>query len=133
MKKEPRVFISYSHKDRDTVSKIMESLRAKNVTAWSEASLKPGDRWEEELEKNLRESDVYVLIVSREALGSDFFMFEAGVAFGRAEKDPSVRVIPVVVSDVGWDEVPFVLRRYKGIDGASVSPEEIGRAVAEAL
>jgi hypothetical protein len=92
-----------------------------------------GDRWADLLEDALQSSDVYVVVASPSALASDFTMFEIGVALGRADTAPGVRVIPVLTGGTGWADLPYHLRQHAGIDGTAMSPEDIGQAIADDL
>jgi hypothetical protein len=70
------VFISYSHKDKKwcelfkTMAKPLR--RYVGLSFWSDADIKPGQKWFDEIDTALNEANVAVLLVSADFLASDF-------------------------------------------------------------
>jgi hypothetical protein len=63
-----RVFISYSHKDKRWLSRLLVHLqpldRDGRIDLWADRRIKPGENWIEEIESALLEARVAVLLVS---------------------------------------------------------------------
>ena len=53
---DPYIFISYSHRDTDTVTRIMETLRAQGFNIWYDDGINPGSVWRDEIAMNARRS-----------------------------------------------------------------------------
>lgn len=63
-----------------------------------------GDRWDGEIKRKLEEADLYVLLVSRHFLDSDYVHeTELPVAMRRHE-EKKARLVPVVVGACGWKQ-----------------------------
>jgi len=61
------VFISYAHADLDSAWRLYSRLSSfENVSVWfDKESLKPGQRWEKEIERAIRKSRYFLVLISR--------------------------------------------------------------------
>lgn len=75
-----RVFVSYSHKDRDWLERfssvLAPDIRNGRVDYWDDRDLVPGDSWYERILESIRMAKVAVLLVSPNFLASRFIMEE---------------------------------------------------------
>lgn len=114
---KPSVFISYSRQDRSLADQLIMDLRRAGVDVWSDQDIRPGQRWEEEIEAALARANVFVLLASPDYLASNWSMIELGAALGRA-RSGNASLIPVTLHGA---ELPGLLRGYNAID-ADVTP-----------
>jgi TIR domain len=66
------VFISYSRRDAEYVTKLVEYLRAQGLTVWVDTNLDPGDRWNTIIREQIEASAVFVLVMTPAAETSEW-------------------------------------------------------------
>ncbi len=92
-----RIFIAYSSKDlvfKDEIRKRLRSLeRAKKVSVWDNYDIETGKNWDVEVREKLAQSDLILLLLSPDALDSDYFYeVEAPIALQRHEAGEAIAV-----------------------------------------
>jgi predicted nucleotide-binding protein len=89
------IFISYSHRDRAWLERLLEHLGALErwqlVHAWTDGRIAAGASWEEEIDRALGEAQAAVLLVSPAFLASHYIW---GVEMKRidAHRDKGLQV-----------------------------------------
>jgi|SRR5580700_2360957 hypothetical protein len=102
----PKLFISYSHIDKACLERLLVHLkpleRANLITCWSDTRLRTGDKWREEITKNIGGAALAILLVSADFLASDFIVDNelppllVGAAAG------GTRILPVILKPCGF-------------------------------
>lgn len=95
LKRHKRVFLSYSSKDRETVSTIATAYQMAGVAHfWDRTSLKSGEEWHPRLRREIDRCDLFHLCWSKSAAGSEWVEKEATHALGlrRRSKKPDISV-----------------------------------------
>ncbi len=121
------VFLSYSSKDREWVKQFVNAIQESGLTAWFDvADIPPGERWEDHIQKALRESTILVLIMSPDSIKSPWTYFELGAAIADQK-----RIIPVLTQEMDWRDIPTPLARLQFLKESS--PWEAGVQLAQVV
>ncbi len=96
-----KLFVSYSHKDRelcDELQKHLTPLRLANlIEDWHDKEILPGDAWDNEIRKHLQSADIVVFLLSADFLSSTYiYENEIKVAFEKHHNGEIV-IVPVMV------------------------------------
>jgi hypothetical protein len=113
-RKQRKVFVSYSHKDRSYADQIRDAiLLFSEFEVWMDARLlDPGDHISSAILKGLKESAYYVLLISESSNNSEWVKREISVAFELA-KNNNIAIVPFLLEKV---EVPLEFRGLLYID-----------------
>lgn len=103
-----KVFIGYSRTDNDYLQALKKHLtpleKAKSINVWYDGDLSPGDEWDAKIKDNLATADLILLLISSDALASDYFHdTEMEKALQRHEQKEAI-VIPIIVRPCLWDD-----------------------------
>ncbi len=100
LKRHKRVFLSYSSKDRETVSQIATAYQMAGVEHfWDRASLKSGEEWHPRLRREIDRADLFHLCWSKAAADSEWVKKEAEHALTRRKKNSGKPDITVQMLD----------------------------------
>ncbi|MFN8380440.1 MAG: SUMF1/EgtB/PvdO family nonheme iron enzyme [Anaerolineales bacterium] len=96
-KRPIKVFLCHAHADRDIVRTLYTRLTQDGVDAWlDKAKLLPGQDWELEIRKAVREADVVVVCLSKQFNQAGFRQKEVRLALDTAMEKPEgeIFIIP---------------------------------------
>jgi len=96
-KRPLKVFLCHAHADRDPVRALYTRLTNDGVDAWlDKAKLLPGQDWELEIRKAVREADVVVVCLSKQFNQAGFRQKEVRLALDTAMEQPEgeIFIIP---------------------------------------
>ena len=106
---EKKIFFSYSRADSEFALKLGKDLRAAGANIWiDQLDIKPGDPWDESIERALHECQKMILILTPESVRSKNVRDEWSYALGNTKT-----IIPVLLKD---SEIPFRLERLQRSD-----------------
>jgi hypothetical protein len=96
-----RVFVSYSHADEEFLHRILVHLRPLEreglIDLWSDGKIRVGDRWREEIRRELADARIAVLLVSADFLASEFIITNELPPLLVAAEEKGTRIMPVIV------------------------------------
>jgi hypothetical protein len=115
-KRPLKVFLCHAHADRDAVRALYTRLTDDGVDAWlDKEKLLPGQDWELEIKKAVREADVVVVCLSKQFNQAGFRQKEVRLALDTAmEKiEDEIFIIPARLEEC---KVPESLRKWHWVD-----------------
>ncbi|MDM2928487.1 TIR domain-containing protein [Citrobacter sp. Cm046] len=94
-----RVFISYSHDDKEHKENILKYLKPnQNMEIWYDKELMAGDVFDDVISSKIEESDVFIFLITQDFLTSKYCIdIEVSKALERKSLDDGLRIIPVVL------------------------------------
>ena len=95
-----KVFVSYSRKDADAASHLIDDLNRMGHNCWHDQDAHGGQRWWDEICRNIRESPLFLQIVTEHSLASVACVAELSYA-----DDLGKEIFPVDIGDVGADSL----------------------------
>ena len=96
-----KLFLSYSHKNKKLAHRLREALEQFGFNVFlAHDDIQVSKRWRKEILKNLKTCDVFVPILTKEFMASDWTDHETGYALSRG-----ARIVPV---KVGIDPYGFI-------------------------
>lgn len=98
---QPSMFVSHSHKDNKFGIKLVDDLRqtlGSKETVWYDAAggLQGGDDWWSKIVHEITTRDIFILILSPQALESPWVLTEFTLAFTQKHKQTGKRIIPIM-------------------------------------
>jgi hypothetical protein len=112
-----RVFLCHSSDDKPVVRDLYRCLIADNVDAWlDEEKLVPGDDWNLEITRAVRNSDVVIVCLSRNSVNKvGYVQKELRQALDISDEQPEGKafLIPLKLDEC---DVPDRLRRYQWVE-----------------
>ncbi|MCC6280816.1 MAG: SUMF1/EgtB/PvdO family nonheme iron enzyme [Saprospiraceae bacterium] len=106
-----QIFIAYSQKDRVFLDALRSHatplLRKGNVTVWFDGEILPSEQWNDVIKKNLHAADIILMLLSANALASDYFYEQEVKDAVDRHRAGTARVVPVVLSPCQWKKTPL--------------------------
>lgn len=109
-----RVFISHTTKNAKFVDALVERLRDHYITTWYAPRHMPGGYFKSNIADALAQCDWFLLVLSPEALASEWVKWEVDAAL--ADPRYKNRVLPVLAEDCPWTAFHEHLGRYQLFD-----------------
>ncbi len=107
--KQRRAFISYSRINKEFATKLTKELRSAGYPVWfDQLDIPTGSRWDDEVEKALRECSIFLIILTPASIASENVKDEIGYAI-----DHGKRILPILLENC---DVPLRLRRFQYVD-----------------
>jgi hypothetical protein len=91
---QSQIFISYSSLNRPFAVQIYNDLLSAGYWVWMDPKLKPAEKWEPQIEANLRKSETFVVLISSESIASDWVRHEGSMAFALNQDIVPVQIAP---------------------------------------
>jgi parallel beta-helix repeat protein len=105
---KPPAFISYARNDREYALRLATDLKKSGASVWIDPDIRPGYRWDAEIDKALRACEEVILILTPQSVDSENVMDEVSFAL-----DEKKAILPLLFQDC---EIPYRVRRWQWID-----------------
>ena len=96
-----RVFVSYSHNDREYLERLLVHLRPLEneglIDLWVDLKLRAGDRWKEEIAAALAQARVALLLISADFLASNFIVNNELPPLLKSAEEAGTRMVPIIL------------------------------------
>lgn len=116
---------SYSHADealRNELEKHLSPLkRMGKITTWHDRRIVPGQEFENQIDHYFSQADIILLLISSDFIASDYcYQVEMTNALERHKRGEAV-VIPVILRECAWHQLPFGSIMAATIDGKPIT------------
>jgi hypothetical protein len=110
-RKALRLFTSYAHEDsryHETLERSLLPLQRQGlITYWSDRQISGGQKWEDEIKREIYSADIILLLISMDFLASDYcYGVELRTAISMEERGQA-RVVPILLRPADVDSSPF--------------------------
>ena len=127
VKMKNKIFLSYSYEDMPWVEQFAHALEKEGVDVWFDThEIALGENIRGKLQEGLRSSNILIVILSSNSAKSPVIFFEIGAAVA-----DNKRIIPVVIDNIGQEDLPFPIIKYQSL--RENSPVKAGEEIAKAL
>ena len=105
MNEPAKLFITYSHRDKDAKDKLIEHLavmaRNGEIETWHDNEILPGDQWKGKISDRLAGSDILLYLTSAASLASENCNKELAEAL---QSGRGIHTIPVILEACDWKQ-----------------------------
>lgn len=128
-----QVFVSHSHKDTAFCQALAKGLRDAGADVWYDEHNMGSGQLGPAIERELRSRPVFVVVLSPDALRSQWVEDETRWAYGLYRRDPSRIILPVTALAINDDDVWLFLQDFKRIEAVELCPYPTEEAVRRLL
>jgi hypothetical protein len=126
-----KIFMSYSHEDSKLAGELSQELTKKGIGVWRDLEqTSPGDLITSKISDGLSGCMSYCVLISRHSMSSKWVELELSAAVSRWAKDPSFKVIPVLLEH---DSLPPVLKGMLFIPAINESAPQIAEKILSSI
>lgn len=92
------IFISYSRRDQEFVTRLASDLNAQVAGVWfDQSSIQPGEKWHDEIIEGIRDCKAFILVLSPDAMESRYVREEVNKALELGKT-----IFPVIYRAADW-------------------------------
>jgi hypothetical protein len=111
------LFVSYTHSQRDLVTRLASQLRKSEIKVWFDRwEMQPGDFLRDRISSGIEQSRSLLIVVSRDALSSNWVKYELNCGVTAEIERAGVTVIPGIAPGMEYDLLPIDLRAKYCLD-----------------
>jgi hypothetical protein len=104
------VFVSYAGRDKELALLIAKIFTENNIDVWmDDFNIKVGDTIVSKIESGIKESDYFIVIISKNSIKSEWVKQEIELAYITNQDRNKPRIIPIVLENVPSKDVPKLI------------------------
>ena len=134
MATQPKIFVSYSHKDKEWLVRLQVHLkplvRDEIIDLWDDTRIQTGDLWREEIRQAIESSQAAVLLLSADFRASDFIATDELPPLLKAAEDKGLLILPVIVKP--FLETP-IINQFQAVNPEAKPLIDMKKGEREAL
>jgi TIR domain len=108
----PVVFISYSHKDKEWMERLVVKFAVPKrlgwCNVWTDQQIPVGEDWDAKIDEVLRDARVAVILVSDNFLASDFILEKEVPRLLERRANGNLHIIPVIADSCLWKTLSWL-------------------------
>jgi hypothetical protein len=137
-KQAVEIFIAYARRDSAYLEELRTHfaplVRSGRVRIWYDGEIQPGTVWESAIKEHLHQADIILLLLSADAIASDYF-YEKEVADAlQRHEQGEARVVPFILRACAWKATALAELQAIPKDGKPVTAwKERDDAYADAV
>jgi hypothetical protein len=109
------VFVSYAHEDRVFALKLAAALEVYGIRCWvGERHIGAATQWLEAIGKALRRCDWFIVVLTPEAVASNWVKHEVSYALSKVRYND--RLIPILKKTCEPEDLVFILDSLQRVD-----------------
>jgi len=120
-----QIFIAYARKDTSFLDELRTHftplVQGGKVKIWYDGKIEPGKVWEAAIKENLHSADIILMLVSADAIASDYFYEKVMTDALARHNSGTARVVPLIVRPCAWQATPLSELQALPRDGKPVS------------
>ena len=121
-----KIFLSYSYNDRAWAKQFAIALETEGIDVWFDRDIALGEDIREQIQSALRASNTLIVLLSSNSVKSSWIFFELGAAVAGNK-----RIIPIVIDDIGNEQLPLPVMKYRYLRESS--PVSAAKVVVKAV
>ncbi len=106
-----KLFISYSHTDEDYKNELLEHLsplkREGLIDSWHDREIKAGQEWNNEIDLNLKDSDIILFLISSSFINSDYCHDKEVKSATELHISGKAQLVPIFIRACKWQKLSF--------------------------
>ncbi len=134
MATQPKIFISYSHEDKEWLKPLQAHLkpleRDGTIALWDDTQIRTGDRWREKIRQAIESSQAAVLLLSAYFHASDFIAKDELPLLLDAAKNRGLFILPVIVKS---SSETLIINQFQAVNPEAKPLIDMNEGEREAL
>lgn len=108
-------FLSHSKRDRSFADRLLKVLRSHGIRVWySPRNLVPAQKWHSEIGKALARCDWFILVLSRNAVKSEWV--ERELVYALNHRQYRGHIVPVLKEQCDFEKLSWTLGGFQFVD-----------------